>query len=194
MTSKNDYTASEKYLVEKFTEYLINEEKLDKRVVYEYVRISLNFTQFVRNPEGSNFTQEERDAYVQAKLKEYLNIENNSNYRNTLAALKKLFNFMMCAEMIEPYKFRTPMPSFSIKSPTLEQMVKFGKTIDNERIQVYYYLGIVSAIRPEHLLRLTKGLFDTENRMINTWMKTFGKKNFFFSFYTEETKPLLVCC
>ena len=191
MTTKDDYTQSEKYLAEELTKHLLNEEKLDERVVYEYVRISINFLRFAKDPEGSCFTQEQRNDYIKDKLKEFLDIDNNSNYRNTLAALKKLFNFMTCGYMLDGYKFRTPMPSFSIKSPSLEQMIKFGKAIENERIQVYYYMGIVSAIRPEHLLRLTKGLFDTENRMINTWMKTFGKKNFFFSFYTEETKPLI---
>lgn len=83
------------------------------------------------------------------------------------------------------------MPSFSISTPSLEDMVTFGKALDNERVQVYYYLGVVSAIRPEHLLRLRKGLFDKSNNMINTFMKTFGKKNFFFSFYTQETKALI---
>ena len=190
MTTKEEYTETEKYLADELTAY-IKEEKIDPKVIYEYVRISINFLRFAKDPEGSKFTTEQRNAHIQAKLKEYLDIENNSNYRNKLAALKKLFAFMLCYELIEPYKFRNPMPSFSIKSPSLEQMVKFGKAIENERIRVYYYLGVVSAIRPEHLLRLRKGLFDTENRMINTWMKTFGKKNFFFSFYTEETKPLI---
>jgi hypothetical protein len=30
--------------------------------------------------------------------------------------------------------------------------------------------------------------------MINTFMKTFGKKNFFFSFYTQETKAMIENC
>lgn len=60
----------------------------------------------------------------------------------------------------------------------MEDMVKFGKAIENEQIHVYYILGVVSAIRPEHLLRLRVKLFDKNNNMINTWMKTFGKKTF----------------
>jgi integrase len=191
MTAKEDYTESERNLAEELTKYLTDEEKLDKRVVHEYVRISLNFVRFAKVPEGVNLTDEQRDAYTKAKLKEFLNIENTHTYRNSLAALKKLFNFMTCGEMLESYKFKKAMPNFSIKSPSLKEMVDFGKALSNNRIQVYFYLGVVSGIRPAHLRRLTKELFDTDNRMINTWMPTFGRKNFFFSFYTEETKQLI---
>jgi intergrase/recombinase len=92
---------------------------------------------------------------------------------------------------MEGFKYKAVMPSFNISTPSLQDMVTFGKAIQNERVQTYYYLGIVSAIRPEHMLRLTKGLFDAQNNMINTWMKTFGKKNFFFSFYTNDSKAYI---
>jgi integrase len=81
------------------------------------------------------------------------------------------------------------MPSFSIATSSFEDVLKFHDAIENESLQFYFELGINTAIRPEHLLRLTKKLFDTKNRMINTWQKSFSKKNFFFSFYTEDLAP-----
>lgn len=81
------------------------------------------------------------------------------------------------------------MPDFNIATPSFDDVLKFDRAIRNERVRFYFRLGIVSAIRPEHLLRLTKRLFDTQNRMINTFQKKFTKKNFFFSFYTENLAP-----
>ena len=190
MTAIADYTDNERYIARELSNYL-NSQKLDHRVVKEYTRISINFLRYATEPDGSHFNAYQREAHIKSKLDEFLTIDNNCTYRNTLAGLKKLFKFIDSPYLIESYKFRRDMPNFSIKSPSLSDMVRFGKAITNKRIQVYYYLGVVSAIRPEHLCRLSKNLFDTENRMINTWMKTFGKKNFFFSFYTQETKDII---
>jgi integrase len=173
-----------------FTDWLLNEKKLDHKVVYEYARIAFNFTQTAHIDTPTD-NPERRKEEIQEKVKAFLDLENPHSYRNNLAALKKLFEFIGESEVMAGFKYKAIMPTFSIQTPSLDDMVKFGRAIENERIRVYYYLGVVSAIRPEHLLRLRKKLFDKNNNMINTWMKTFGKKNFFFSFYTSETKPLI---
>jgi integrase len=102
--------------------------------------------------------------------------------------MKHFFTFLGIEQYLTDFKFKASMPNFNIATPSFEDVLKFHDAISNDRVKFYFELGIVSAIRPEHLLRLTKKLFDKPNRMINTWMKTFGKKNFFFSFYTENLK------
>lgn len=118
-----------------------------------------------------------------------MNIPNPYTYRNTLAALKHLFKFLSMEQFLQDFKFKASMPNFDISTPSFEDVLKFHDAIENERVRFYFELGIVSAIRPEHLLRLTKKLFDRPNRMINTWQKVFTKKNFFFSFYAENLRP-----
>jgi integrase len=179
----------EQYLAEQLEEYL-KDEKLDPSTKYEYIRISLNFSRFAQIPE--NITKpEERDLYVKQKVKEFLDIPNPNHFRNTLFALKKLFGLMMCPEYLEGFKVKKGIPKFTLTVPTLEEVKTFGKAIDNDKVRLFFYFSIVSGMRPEHILCLTKNLIDTKNRMINTWMQEFSNKNFFFSFYTPELKPLL---
>ena len=168
-----------------FEDYLTNSKKLDKAVIYEYVRIAKKFVEPLPTVDFSN------PKPIVDRISQFLDIENPNSYRNTLASLKHLLEMVSEKELLKDYKYKSIMPTFSVKTPSLEDMVSFGKALTNERIKIYYYLGTVSAIRPEHLLRLRKGLFDRENNMINTFMKTFGKKNFFFSFYTQETKAMI---
>ena len=168
-----------------YEDYLVNYKKLSKAVAYEYVRVAKKFVEPLPTVDFSN------PKPIVDRISEFLDIENPNTYRNTLASLRHLLDMVSEKDLLKEYKFKAVMPSFSIKTPSLEDMVTFGKAIQNERVKIYYYMGVVSAIRPEHLLRLRKGLFDIQNNMINTFMKTFGKKNFFFSFYTPEIKPLI---
>lgn len=188
-------TENEDVFANLFTDWMLNEKdpkrKVNAKVAHEYARIAHKFTSYAKLSGLFSSDPEQRKAMIQGKVKEFLDIENPHSYRNNLAALKKLFQFIGEDEVMADFKYKAIMPTFSIKTPDLKDMVTFGKAIENKRIQVYYYLGCVSAIRPEHLLRLTVKLFDTKNNMINTFMKTFGKKNFFFSFYTPEIKPLI---
>lgn len=174
-------TEAEDHFSEIFGDYL--EGKVNETVAYEYKRIVRKFMESAKG-------QISEDA-MKETIKEFLNVDNVNTYRNTLAALKKLFEFIGQPQTIEGFKYKAVMPSFSISTPSYEDMITFGKALSNPRIQAFYYLGIVSAIRKEHILRLRKGLFDTQNNMINTFMKTYGKKNFFFSFYTEESKTYI---
>jgi integrase len=174
----------ETVLLTSFEEYL--KGKVSVRVRYEYMRIAKHFLKEIY---GLKMWLED-PQFVQ-KLKDFLNIENPYTYRNTLAALKHLFTFLGIADYLKDFKFKASMPNFNIATPSFEEMLKFHDAIENDRIRFFFELGTVSAIRPEHLLRLTKKLFDKPNRMINTWMKTFSKKNFFFSFYTENLRPIV---
>jgi len=166
-------------LLNSFDAYL--KGKVSDKVRYEYMRIVKHFLKKVY---GLHMSLE--DPQFVAKLTQFLDIENPYTYRNTLASLKHLFTFLGIADYLKDFKFKASMPNFSIATPSFEEMLKFHDAIDNEKIRFYFELGTVSAIRPEHLLRLTKNLFDVPNRMINTWQKTFGKKNFFFSFWTQN--------
>ncbi|MGD0644548.1 MAG: hypothetical protein ABSA75_06555 [Candidatus Bathyarchaeia archaeon] len=161
-------TQNEDIFTEYFKDWLLTEGKVNAKVAHEYIRIVKKFLVFAKGFPNEDVFNE--------KVKEFLEIENPHSYRNTLAALKKAFEFIGQKEMMQNFKYKAIMPSFSIKTPSLADMVTFGRAIKNKRIQVYYYLGVVSAIRPEHLLRLRKDRFDKENKMINTFMKTFGKK------------------
>jgi integrase len=181
----NDY----KDFLELYADYLINLKKVSKAVCYEYIREAKKFLE----PIHVEFISEKgvSSEKLKDRVSEFLNVENPNTYRNKLASLKSLYELLGIKENLKDYKYKSVMPSFSIATPSLEDMVKFGKAIRHKRTRIYYYLGCVSAIRPEHLLRLRKGLFDKQNNMINTWQKTFGKKNFFFSFYTEEVKSMI---
>jgi hypothetical protein len=169
--------------LELYAEYLTHQKKLAKEVVYEYVRQASKFLEGIKRIDFDDTTH--------AHVKEFLNVENPNSYRNRLASLKNMFELLGAKPFLAEYKYKSVMPSFSIATPSLEEMQKFGKAITHKRTKIYYYLGVTSAIRPEHLLRLRKSLFDKSNNMVNTWMKTFGKKNFFFSFYTDEVKKLI---
>jgi integrase len=164
-----------------FREYLHG--KVNDKVAYEYERIAKHFLEHMY---GEMF--DPANPHFRDKLKEFLDIENPNSYRNTLACLRHLFAFLHSEEFLEGYKFKAVMPSFSIATPSLEDVRKFAKELRNKTLKFYFELGIISGIRPEHLLKLYKSLFDTQNNMINTFQKTFGKKNFFFSFYTKEMK------
>jgi len=167
-----------------FSDYL-NKKIKTESTRYEYMRV---VKKFLEKNKGLSY----KEGVLQNQIDEFLsNLKNPHTHRNYLSALKHLFRFIESEEYIKDFKFKPIMPTFSIKIPSLEQIQKFGKEITHKRIQLYFYTGIVTAIRPQHLLRLTKGLFDRENNMITTWQKTFGIKNFFFSFYTDEVKPLI---
>jgi hypothetical protein len=150
ITCHNDYND----FIALYEDYLINCKKLSKNVAYEYVRISKKFVEPLPTVNFGN------PKPIVDRITEFLDIENPNSYRNTLAALRHLLDMVSEKELLKDYKFKAAMPSFSVKTPSLEDMVTFGKAIENERIRMYYYLGVVSAIRPEHLLRLRKGLFD----------------------------------
>jgi integrase len=169
----------ETVLLDAFEAYL--KGKVSPKVAYEYLRIAKHF---LKEVEGLRMWLEE-PRFVQ-KLNEFLNIENSYTYRNTLASLKHLFTFLDIADYLADYKYKASMPSFSIATPSFEDVLRFDGAIRNDNIRFYFEFGINTAIRPEHLLRLTKRLIDSQNRMVNTWMKNFSKKNFFFSFYTED--------
>lgn len=149
---------------------------------YEYCRIVRKFMVASKG----KITEDE----FKIAIAEFLDLKNPNSYRNTLAALRKLFEFIGQSQTMEDFKYKAIMPTFNIATPTLQEMIDFGKAL-NPEIQPFYYIGLVSAIRKEHLLRLTKNLFDTQNNMINTFMKTFSKKNFFFSFYTIDSKAYI---
>lgn len=170
-----------------YTDFLTSYKKFDKAVVYEYLRVATKFLEPIK------CLPLDCDSFDSTKqyIAKFLDIENPNTYRNTLACLKNLFELLGRKQDLAEFKYRAVMPSFNIATPSLEDMVKFGKAIRHKRTKIYYYLGCTSAIRPEHLLRLRKKLFDKSNNMINTWMKTFGKKNFFFSFYTNEVKSMI---
>jgi integrase len=176
------YPNMEAHLLDAFEGYL--KPKVSPRVRYEYMRIVKHFLK-----EMHGISMGISDPRFAEKLKEFLDIDNPYTYRNTLAALKHFFKLLDIADFLNDFKFKASMPNFSIATPSFEEILKFHDAISNDRVKFYFELGIVSAIRPEHLLRLTKKLFDRPNRMINTWQKTFGKKNFFFSFYTENLRP-----
>jgi len=172
--------------LELYADYLLNVKKVSKEVCYEYVREARKFLE-----PFSKIAFEDDKEKLRARVTEFLNVENPNTYRNKLASLKALFELVGEKEQLKDFKYKSVMPSFSIATPSLEDMIKFGKAITHKRTRIYYYLGVTSAIRPEHLLRLRKSLFDKNNNMVNTWQKTFGKKNFFFSFYTNEVKPMI---
>jgi len=174
-------TQAEDNFIALFDKFL--NDKVGEVSKYEYIRV---VKKFMDSAKGQ--TTEEQ---FKQTLTEFLNIDNVNTYRNTLAALKKLFEFIGQPQTIESFKYKAVMPTFNIATPSLEEMLTFGKAIENKRVQAFYYLGIVSAIRPEHMLRLKKGLFDKNNNMINTWMKEFSNKNFFFSFYTQDSKAYI---
>jgi len=167
-----------------FEDYL--KGKVSDDVRYEYLRVAKKFIEKIKGQIDFAKSEETRQA-----ISEFLDIENPNTYRNTLACLRHFFKFLASPEYLEGFKYKSVLPSFSIRTPSLEEIKIFGKAIKNKKVKVYYYLGVVSAIRPEHILRLYKSLFDKQNNMINTFQKTFSKKNFFFSFYTEEVKPML---
>jgi hypothetical protein len=178
----NNYSTEDEYF--NWYKGWLKEQKLSPNVIYEYHRIARNFFKFGKEcmpPENLKET-----------IVEFLGkIDNPNHYNNTLAALKKLFEFLGMPDTLKDYKSKQIMPEFSRKAPPKEDMITFGKAIKNKKVQLYYYVSIASAMRPEHVLRLTKNLFDTRHRIINTWMKQFSNKNFFFAFYTEELKPLI---
>jgi hypothetical protein len=169
-------------VLENFDYYL--KDKVSEKVRYEYMRVVKHF---LKETYGIKYDIIE-PRFVE-KLKEFLNIENPYTYRNTLAGLKHFFAFLGISEYLQDFKFRASMPNFSIATPSFKEMLKFHDAIENDRIRFFFELGTVSAIRPEHLTRLTKKLFDKQNRMINTWQKVFSKKNFFFSFYPQSLAP-----
>jgi hypothetical protein len=175
------YPNQETVLLDAFEGYL--KPKVSDKVRYEYMRIVKHF---LKQMWGVSFGIS--DPRFPEKLKQFLNIENPYTYRNTLAALKHFFTYLRIDQYLQDFKFKASMPNFSIATPSFEEMLKFHDALGNERLKFYFELGTVSVIRPEHLLRLTKRLFDRPNRMINTWQKTFSKKNFFFSFYTENMR------
>jgi hypothetical protein len=177
------YPDQDKVFLEAFRGYL--ETRVSKKVAYEYHRIASKFLNEVQG------TYDIASPEFRQKLGEFLDIENPNTFRNTLACLRHLFKFLSSEDYLAGYKFKAVMPTFGIKTPSLEEMQTFGKAIENERICMYYYIGSVTTIRPEHLTRLYKSLFDRQNNMINTFQKTFGKKNFFFGFYIPEIKPML---
>lgn len=181
--NSNDDLAEDQYF-NYYIDWLRDEQKLSRNVVYEYQRIAKNYHRFAKY----HLPPENLDE----SLSEFLGkISNPNHYNNTLAALKKLMEFIGRKEALNSYKNKQVMPTFSRKAPDKDDMITFGKAIKNKKVQMYYYVSVVSAMRPEHVLRLTKNLFDTRHRTINTWMKEFSNKNFFFAFYTEELKPLI---
>jgi len=180
-----------KNFLELYTDFLTHYKKLDKAVVYEYVRVAKKFLEPLKAVPIEETFEGEIPQTLEY-IRNYLDVIKNPNtYRNTLASIKAMFELLGAKDRIAEFKYKAVMPSFSIATPNLEDMVKFGKAIHHKRTKIYYYLGCVSAIRPEHLLRLRKSLFDKQNNMINTFQKTFGKKNFFGSFYTNEVKPMI---
>jgi intergrase/recombinase len=102
-----------------------------------------------------------------------------------------MFELLGDKGVLKEYKYKSVMPSFNVRTPSLEEVVIFDKNIKNEQVRLFYRLAIVSGIRPEHITRLTKGLIDTKTRTINTWLKTYSKKNFFISYYTQDLAPQL---
>ena len=171
--------------IEVYKRYCIYDKKLSPNVTYEYVRI---LKKFVSGFEKGFSIDSKNTEPIETRIAEFLTIENPNTYRNSLAALKIAFYLLGYSDLLENYKYKAIMPTFNIKTPSLEEVKKFGESIDNPIVKLYYRLGVVSAIRPEHLLRLTKGLIDRQNNMINTFQKTFSQKNFFFSYYTDEIK------
>jgi intergrase/recombinase len=172
--------------LEVFTQYLTKTKHLSDEVVYEYVRIAGKFLEPLKSIDYSHLDD------VNARIAEFLESYTNPNsYRNVLASLKNMFELLGSKDILEQYKYKRVMPSFSIRTPSLEDVQKFFRAIRDDRVKLYFHLAIVSSIRPEHILRLYKGLFDTKNNMINTWQKTFSQKNFFFSYYTRELEPIL---
>jgi hypothetical protein len=180
-TESGSYPDAEKVFLEAFEGYL--KGKVNDTVAYEYMRIA---KAYLKKVYGIHANEDER---LRQAIKEFLDIPNPSTYRNTLSALKHLFKFLSMSEYLADYKFKACMPNFDISTPDYESVLKFRDALDSDKMRFYFELGIMIAIRPEHLLRLQKRLFDTPNRMVNTWQKTFSKKNFFFSFYTEAFKP-----
>jgi integrase len=174
----------ETVLLDAFDEYLRVKAKVSDKVRYEYVRIAKHFLEEVY--EVKMWLQDPRFMQIVTK---FLDIENPYTYRNTLASMKHLFALLQIGDYLKDFKFRASMPSFSIATPSFEDVLKFHDAIEENSVRFYFELGINTAIRPEHMLKLTKRLFDVQNRMVNTWQKTFSKKNFFFSFYTEDLKP-----
>jgi len=188
-------------LIAMFHDWL--EGKVCEDVRYEYCRVARKFLEKCKNipikkeipirfNEEQKAQRQKEIMELQSQIDEFLNIEQPDTYRNTLAAIRKLFEFLhIDKEYLQAFKYKQVLPTFNIEVRTLEQVREFGKCIQNRKVRVYYYLGTVSAIRPKHLLRLTKGLFDKSNNMIRTWQKEYGRKNFFFSYYTDEVKPLI---
>ena len=174
------YPNAEEIFLDAFEGYL--KGKVNEVTSYEYRRVAKSYLKKVY---GIHVNEDEK---LRQKIKEFLDIPNPSTYRNTLSALKHLFAFLSMSDYIKDYKFKACMPNFDIATPSLEDVKAFRNALDTE-YKFYFELGIMTAIRPEHLLRLTKKLFDTRNRQVNTWQKTFSKKNFFFSFYTESFAP-----
>jgi integrase len=180
-SAKGSVMDAEDDFLNAFAEYLHG--KVNEVTAYEYVRVAKKYLAKVY---GIHANEDER---LRQAIKEFLDIPNPSTYRNTLAGLKHLFKFLSMSDYLADYKFKACMPNFDISTPSYEDVLKFRDVIDSETIRFYYELGIQTAIRPEHLLRLRKNLFDLQNRQVNTWQKTFSKKNFFFSFFTEDFKP-----
>ena len=174
----------ESVLLDAFEGWLTQVKHLSPKVAYEYKR---TVVKFLKAMYGTTLSLKDPDFVF--KLNRFLDIPNSYTYRNTLASLKQLFEMLGIKEYLQDYKYKASMPSFSIATPSFDEVLRFRDALGNDRIRFYFEFGIVTAIRPEHLLRLTKNLIDTRNRMINTWMKTFTKKNFFFSFYTEDLAP-----
>jgi integrase len=163
-----------------YAEFCIKQKKLSKAVAYEYVRIAKKFVSVWKGDIDVNWNNFEP---IKARVEEFLNgIPNPNTYRNALACLKIMFELLGDKGVLKDYKYKSVLPSFSIKTPSLEEVIIFDKNMRHEQVRLYYRLAIVSGIRPEHICRLTKGLIDTKTRTINTWQKEFGKKNFFFSF------------
>jgi integrase len=187
-SAKGSVLDEEDVFLKAFGEYLHG--RVNEVTAYEYVRVAKKYLAKVYG------IQANEDERLRQAIKEFLDIPNPSTYRNTLAGLKHLFKFLSMSEYLQEYKFKACMPSFDISTPSLEDLTKFKNaltsdqyTFNAETIVFYFELAVQSAIRPEHLLRLRKNLFDLKNRQINTWMKTFSKKNFFFSFYTKDFAP-----
>jgi len=168
-----------------YSEYL-HKKRLNEDTIYEYLRLAQKFLK----PLPSKITYKDTDL-LKKRIAEFLNISNANTHRNSLACLRHLFRLLGLEDLIKTEKFRQIIPTFSIRTPSLEEIQIFYEALDDSKIKLYYHLATVSAIRPEHLLKLTKGLFDRRNNMINTFQKEYSQKNFYFSYYSDELKPSL---
>jgi integrase len=209
-TFHNDW----KEFLEVYADYVKNVKKFSTEVCYEYTRTVRKFLFSWDRRDWIEAIVESGDKVITLEIAEQLRetkvrpkpyidwnnptplkkaitdylakIENRNTHRNTLASLKAMCELLGDKKLIEE-KYKRALPSFlSIRVPSLEQIRAFDKALTHEEINLFYRLAIVSAVRPQHILRLTKKLFDLENRQINTWQKEYGRKNFFLSFWTPE--------
>ncbi len=91
-------TQNEDEFYKSFNDWLINEKKIGSKVAYEYVRLSRQFMAKAKDLTGID------GINIEDKINDFLNIENPNSYRNNLAAIKKLFEFVGQPQLMQNFK------------------------------------------------------------------------------------------